>query len=88
MNDRSTIREVFLEEFELLLDTIESELKGASDHQLPHALEVITERQGTLDGLGYLRSGYLMGVLDALQRLDVGEELIDRVLERARGLPN
>lgn len=88
MNDMSRIRQAFLEEFEAMRSALEAALAEPSQAAMNHALEVVHERHGPLDALGYLRAGYGLGVLDVLQHLDMGEALIDRVLERAWGLVN
>ena len=88
MSDRDHLRDAFLDEFEALRSALEAALSEPTQASIARALEVVVERHGLLDALGYLRAGYGLGVLDVLQRLDIGEELIDRVLDRVRGLPN
>lgn len=83
MSDRSRIRDAFLEEFGALLDAVEVELKLTGERTLPQALEVLGRQHEGIGRLEIIQAGYMIGVLDALQRLDVAEELIDRVLERA-----
>jgi hypothetical protein len=84
MAARDSIRDIFLEEFEALHAATEQAFEEANPAKFSRMLEVVVERHGTLDPLGYLRAGYGLGALDAMQRFDVAEELVDRVLERMR----
>jgi hypothetical protein len=88
MAARDSIRDIFLEEFAALLAATEQGFEEANPAKFSRLLEVVVERHGELDALGYLQAGYGLGALDAMQRFDVAEELIDRVLERMRGSIN
>jgi hypothetical protein len=83
MTERDRIRALFLEEFRSLRSALEAALDQPSEALIARSLEFIRERSGPLDEPGYLRIGFGLGVLETLMRLDVGETLIDRVLERA-----
>ena len=84
MSNKS-VRDVFLEDFETLRTTIESALAEPSQDKILGLLEIVLERHGSQDAAGLLRLGFGLGVMETLQHFDVGEELIDGVLEKARG---
>ena len=88
MTEGDRIHALFLEEFEVWRSEVETALSQPSAASMYRAVEVVNERHGRLEVVGYLRAGYGLGVLDVPPRLDIGEAQIDRVLERARGLPN
>ncbi len=88
MSDRDRIREAFIKEFEALRTALEAALSEPRLASINRALENVREHNSSLDASGYYRAGYGLGLLDALQRLDLADELIDRVLERACSLPN
>lgn len=57
MSDHTRIREAFLEEFEILRSALEAALSEPSPASMTRALEVVNERHGKLNALGYLRAG-------------------------------